>query len=149
MTIQRNIRSGRDINGTEYDITEFPDTIDYLKEKLSKLGYLTFYKHSGFDYSVDVQIEFYKQPVVQDWRQKYLDDGLFINSASGGCFMRPSIVRCRILPQPNSKITQFHFDLEIDTRDGYLLGKHSADIIKGAIDEFVNRCKVGFCYHFD
>ena len=58
MTIQRNIRSGRDINGTEYDITEFPDTIDYLKEKLSELGYLTFYKHSGFDYSVDIQIEF-------------------------------------------------------------------------------------------
>ena len=149
MTIQREIRSGRDINGTPYTITTFPDAIDYLKEKLSELGHLTFHQNSTFNYSIDVQIEFHKQPVVQDWRQKRLDGGLCINSAAGGCFMYPSIVWCRVMPQPNSKIAQFHFDLEIDTRDGYPVEKHDIQIVKDAIDEFVKRCKVGFCYHFN
>lgn len=143
------IRSGKDINGTQYQITAFPKATEYLKEKLSELGSVVLSSNQYFPQNVMASIEFSDYPIVKDWQRCSFDGGLFINSAAGGCFMRPSIVGCHTLPKANSKTAVFRFELEIDTRDGYRLEDHSIGIVKAAIDEFVARCKVGFCYHFE
>jgi hypothetical protein len=142
------IISGKDINGTHYQITAFPEAIGYLNEKLSELGIVVLRSNQYFPQNVMACIEFNNYPVVKDWQHGRLEGGLFINSAAGGCFMRPSLVNCHTLPKADRKTAVFRFELEIDTRDGYRAEDHSIEIVKAAIDEFVARCKVGFCYHF-
>lgn len=142
------IRSGKDINGTQYQITAFPEATEYLNEKLSELGSVVLNSNLYFPQNVMAFIEFNDYPTVKDRRRGRLDDGLFINSDAGGCFMRPGIANCHTLPKANSKTAVFRFELEIDTRDGYSLEEHSVEIVKASIDEFVAKCKVGFCYHF-
>lgn len=115
---------------------------------MSELGSVNLQRNRYNPQDAIVSIEFNDFPIVKDWRNGYLDGGMYINSAAGGCFMRPGIASCRQLPKSNSKTAVFAFDLEIDTRDGFNIEEHSVEIVKAAIDEFVAKCKVGFCYHF-
>ena len=97
------IRSGKDINGTQYTITAFPEATEYLNTKLAELGSVILSSNQHFPQNVMASIEFSNYPNVKDWRRGVLDSGLFINSATGGCFMRPGIANCHTLPKGEQK----------------------------------------------
>ena len=135
---------------TYYDfatITNYPELRGYLQDKLRELGDVTVEVHEKLGppyYSVTVK--FSEAPVIQNWWDGRLGGGLHIADA-GGCFSRGLAV-CRKIPEKsNGFVGEFVFDLSLDSRDTPY-HQHKEWVLRGRIDEFVSRAKVGFCYHF-
>lgn len=129
-------------------ITCYPELKSYLEKALQALGEVEVMGHRCLPEPwYEVHIVFRDEPKIFDWRKSNPGGALYINSDAGGCFIRPSIVTCRQLPMRGSKEAGFDFDLSIDSRE-YPVEQHNDGLVRQAIDTFVQRCKVGFCYHF-